>query len=430
LRVTDWYGVLEGFYGAPFADGDRVELIRWLGAEGGRDYVYGPKGDPLLRDRWRDPFPDLTWYADLAAQATAAGVRLSVVLSPGLDWRGDEDILPLVAKLRSLHEAGLTSLGVAFDDVPRGGEDLGAAHGRAVAAAVVALPGVRVSTCPVDYAVSTPTSYLRGFVAALPEGVEIFWTGPAIVSPIITADDVTSLSAALGRTLVLADNVPVNDGAMAGLLHLGPYPVRDPRLPELTGGLLLNLMPLPLASRIGTAAGLRWWRDPYGDREKQWRTAVEEVPGLLPLARACRSWLTDPGPDAELEQWARAALDGDDRRLEDWLAAGCRHDLAPEWQAELAPWLEAWELLAFGLAFVLGAARADDPVEAAFGVAEARRRMRGLEQQLFGTRDAVYPVTRQDGDRVLPDASGVVSGRWLPEEICDRVLARCYGGPL
>jgi hypothetical protein len=428
--MTSWYGVLEGFYGAPFADDDRVELIQWLGARGGRDYVYASKGDPLLRDRWRDPFPDLAWFTRLHQQASTAGVRLSVVISPGLDWRGDQDIPVLVDKLRSLAGTGIDALGVAFDDVPRGGSDLGAAHGRAVAAAVAALPGVRVSTCPVDYAVSSPTSYLKGFVEALPPAVELFWTGPAIVSPTITAEDVISLSTALGRTLVLADNVPVNDGAMAGVLHLGPYPSRDPRLPEVTGGLLLNLMSLPRASRIGVAAGLRWWADPTGDREQQWREVVAEVPGLEPLARACRSWLTDPDADVEIMQWATAALEGGDTRLQEWLSAGCRDGLAAEWQAELAPWLEAWELLASGISYLLGAARGDDPVEAAFGVGEARRRVRSLEQQLFGIRDAVYPVTRQEGDRILPDPTGVVEGHNLPGRLCDEVLARCYGGAI
>jgi hyaluronoglucosaminidase len=425
--VTTWYGVLEGFYGSPFSEAERVDLIRWLGAHGGRDYAYAPKGDPLLRDRWREPFPDLGWFTVLDQTAREAGVRLSVVISPGLDWRGDEDHEPLVAKLRSLADAGIQALGIAFDDVPRGGADLGASHGRAVAAAVAALPDVPITACPVDYAVSSTTSYLKGFVDELPAGIPVFWTGPAIVSPTITAADVTSLSEALGRTLVLADNVPVNDGAMSGVLHLGPYPERDPRLPELTGGLLLNLMPgYPLASRIGLAAALRWWADPHGDREQQWRDVVAEVPGLEPLARACRSWLTTPQADPEIEQWARAALDGDDTRLEEWLARGCRDGLPDDWAAELAPWLDAWELMALGLTFVVQQARTHDPVEIAFGVAEARRRMTSIEPQLFGIRDALYPVTRQDGDRVLPAPEGVVTGQDLAGRMCAEVLARCF----
>ena len=425
--VTSWCGALEGFYGAPFAPADRLSFVRWLADEGGRDYVYAPKGDPLLRDRWREPFPDVSWFSTLAAHVPT--VRLSVVLSPGLDWAGEDDIPTLVAKLTTLADVGIDSLGIAFDDVPRGGEDLGRSHGRAVAAAVAALPGVRISACPVDYAVRTATSYLRGFSAELPTEVDLFWTGPAIVSPTITAADVTKLSAELGgRRLVLADNVPVNDGAMSGVLHLGPYPVRDPQIPELTGGLLLNLMPMPLASRVGVAAGLHWWADPHGDREAQWRDVVEEIPGLLPLARSCRSWLTDPGPDVELRSWAIAALGGEDRRLEDWFARGCREDLPEDWQVELEPWLATWELMAFGLGFVLDAVRKGDPVEAAFGIAEARRRMRAQEQQLFGIRDAVYPVTEQEGDSIRPDRSGVVEGHWLIDEVCGRLLEQSYGG--
>lgn len=428
MGVTGWYGVLEGFYGAPFAAADRQGLVRWLGAEGGRDYVYAPKGDPLLRDSWRTPFTDLSMLTELLQTCQAATVRLSVVMSPGLDWTGDNDIPALVAKLQSLAAIGIDSLGVAFDDVPRGGEELGRSHGRAVAAVAEALPGTRIATCPVDYAARTATSYLRGFTAELPEGLELFWTGPAIVSPTITAGDVTTLREALGgRPLVLADNIPVNDGAMAGVLHLGPFPARDPLLPKLTGGLLLNLMPMPLASRIGVAAGLRWWQDPKGDREQQWREVVDATPGLWPLARSCRSWLTDPGPDAELRDWALQAVAGD-RRFEDWLAAGCRTDLATDWQAELEPWLAAWELLAFGFSFVLDVARKGDRVEMAFGVGEARRRMRAVEQQLFGIRDAIYPVTRQEGDQVLPDPAGIVAGHALADEVCDLLLDRSYGG--
>jgi hyaluronoglucosaminidase len=429
LEVTNWSGALEGFYGAPFAPGDRLSFLTWLGDQGGLDYVYAPKGDPLLRDRWREPFPDLAFFTDLLAHASGAGVRLSVVMSPGLDWAGDDDIPALLAKLGALHDAGVDSLGVAFDDVPRGGEQLGRSHGRAVAAAVHALPGVRIAACPVDYAVRTATPYLRGFSSELPPHVDLFWTGPSIVSPTITAQDVATLSDELGgRRLVLADNVPVNDGPMSGVLHLGPYPVRDPQIPYITGGLLLNLMPMALASRIGVAAGLRWWSDPKGDREQQWRDIVADVPGLLPLARACRSWLTDPGPDTELWAWALAAADGDDRRFEDWLAAGCRDGLAEEWQLELAPWLATWELTAFGLSYALDVIRKGDLVEAAFGVAEARRRMRAPEQQLFGIRDAVYPVTVQDGDVVRPDRAGIVEGHWLVDEVCGRLLDRSYGG--
>jgi hypothetical protein len=54
--------------------------------------------------------------------------------------------------------------------------------------------------------------------------------------------------------------------------------------------------------------------------------------------------------------------------------------------------------------------------------------MRACEQQLFGIRDAVYPVTVQEGDSVLPDRAGIVQGQWLVDEVCGLLLDRFYGG--
>lgn len=426
-----WHGALEGYYGAPLAPADRLAFVRWLGTEGGTSYVYAPKHDPWQRDRWREPYPTerLDELAELVDVGRAAGVDVGFVLSPGLDWgAGDEPAL--VAKLAAFHGLGARLLGVAFDDVPAGGADLGRAHGDAVAAAVRALPDdVQWAACPTDYATDRVTAYLGAFAAALPPHVDVMWTGRAIVSPTVTAPETHRLGEQLGRRLVLADNVPVNDGPMAGVLHLGPYPLRDPGIVAATGGVLLNLMPLGRASRIGVACGLRWWADPSSDREATWDAVVSGVPGLRPLARAARSWLTSPGPDAELVEWAVAAYDGDTRLL-DFLAAGCRAGLPDDWASELAPWLVAWEWEAFAMAFVLHGLRAprSGHAELAFAVAEVQRRLRLQEQQLFGIRHALYPVTRREDDLQVPDRAGLVTGDNLTDRICRHALDLTLGG--
>jgi hypothetical protein len=423
--TTTWHGVLEGFYGQPYEDAARLDLVRWVGSVGGRDYVYAPKDDPYHRAQWREPYPQdrLDHFRDLLAAGAAAGVRIGFVMAPGLDWRaGDEGAL--VQKLQAFYDLGARQLGVAFDDVPPGGADLGATHGRAVAAAVAALPDdVTWAACPVDYGTDRVTAYLTAFAAALPPDVDVFWTGPAILSPEVPTELATRLAGELGRRVVFADNFPVSDGPMSGVLHLGPYPSRDPALPAAVGGLLLNLGPAPVASRLPAASGLRWWADPSQDRLALWDAELAAVPGLTPLARACRSWISDPGPEPELLEWALAALDGD-RRLEEHLAAGCRDGLPAEWVADLEPWLEAWEWHALAIPIALAAYRDDTGPGAAFTIAEVWRRGLAMERQLFGIRYAFYPLTVRVGDAERADPRGMVRGETLLDTLCREALSR------
>jgi len=426
--MTTWFGVLEGFYGEPYADAARLDLVRWLGTVGGRDYVYAPKDDAYQRAQWRTPYPPdrLAHFAELLVAGREAGVRVGFVLSPGLDWRaGDE--AALLAKLQTFYDLGARCLGIAFDDVPPGGADLGAVHGAAVAAAAAGLPGdVTWSTCPVDYGTDHVTAYLEGFAEALPPGVDLFWTGPSILSAQVPTQLAAELSTALGRRLVLADNFPVSDGPMSGVLHLGPYPEREPSLPAALGGLLLNLGPLPVASRLPAAAALRWWADPTQDRVALWEGELAAVPGLAPLARACRSWLTEPGPDPELLGWTLAALDGD-RRLEEFFAAGCRDGLAADWAADLEPWLAAWEWHAMAVPIALQALRGADGPGGAFTVAEVWRRGLAMERQLFGIRWAFYPLTSRVGDAERADPQGLVRGETMLDTLCREALVRLMG---
>lgn len=436
MSDAGWLGALEGFYGEPYSDAVRLDLVRFLGTIGATDFGYAPKGDPFQRDRWREPYPEerLAHFRELLALGAEVGVRVGFVISPGLDWAtqttAEQDTASLIAKLQAFYDLGVRGLGIAFDDVPPGGADLGASHAAAVAAAVAALPAdVIWSTCPVDYSASVATEYLTAFVAGLPEQVVFMWTGPGIVAPTIEDADVERLTSALGlapERVVLADNFPVNDGPMAGVLHLGPYPARSANLPATTGGLLLNLMPgYPLASRIGLQAAVEWWRAPQRDRVEIWREVIATVPGIEPLARSCWSWLLDPGPDPTLQAMGLEELGA-------WLAKGCREGLAPEWVAELEPWLQAWEWEAFAMAFAGYAAMGAmaDPgrrVEVAFGVGEAKRLLRAQTHQVFGIRYAVYPVTTIVEGQVVAHRSGIVEGKNLTDTICDQALVIAYG---
>src|SRR5919106_6485110 len=134
--MTRWLGVVEGFYGPPLSHEDRLDLLAWVSRWGFTCYGYAPKDEPLHRQRWRETYgdDDRARFAELLGRGKELGVDVALVLSPGLDWR-DGDEAPLIAKLASFRELGAEVLGIAWDDVPPGGAQMGAAHGGAVAAA-------------------------------------------------------------------------------------------------------------------------------------------------------------------------------------------------------------------------------------------------------------------------------------------------------
>lgn len=417
-----WAAVIEGFYGPAYTHAQRLALLRWLPTVGFTDYAYGPKDDAFHRESWRETYPEreLGQLAETAEVAREVGVTLTLAVSPGLDWQGEADHDALVAKLRQLYDLGVRSLGVYWDDVQPGGASLGLAHGEGVAAAVAGLPeDVRWMTCGTDYATAEVTPYLAAFAAALPAGIPIAWTGPDITSPSVPAQLAQELTEALGHPLLLCDNWPVNDLGCASQLHLGPAPYREPALRGAVAGIGFNAMGLPLASRTALELGLRHWNDPEEDRETAWAEVVGGVPGLGPIARACRSWVDQPGPDAELVSWL-----GDDRLLE-FLDAGCRVGLDPLVQAELEPWLASWEAEARVMTWVLRTLRGEAP-EGELNLGVDWLALHRREAQVFGTRLALYGLSFRLDHRLLPHPAGAIRG----ENLTDLLIRQSLEGLL
>jgi hypothetical protein len=134
-----------------------------------------------------------------------------------------------------------------------------------------------------------------------------------------------------------------------------------------------------------------------------------------------RSWVGEPGPDPELVAWAEAAPD--DKRLRAYLERGCRDGLDAALRAELEPWLEAWDVEAnamFMCLDILERGYRSAPRGMAGGVlwTNARRQ----ERQVFGIRNAVYPVMQQRGKETTMDAAGVVVGDNLTDRLARRAL--------
>ncbi|MFN8196670.1 MAG: beta-N-acetylglucosaminidase domain-containing protein, partial [Nocardioidaceae bacterium] len=82
--VFEVRGVIEGFYGRPWTQAQRLEMVDFLGVRGMNTFVYGPKDDPSLRRDWHLPFTDadVARLGELRERCTEAGLRLLVCVSP------------------------------------------------------------------------------------------------------------------------------------------------------------------------------------------------------------------------------------------------------------------------------------------------------------------------------------------------------------
>jgi len=370
--------VIEGFYGPPYTHADRLWLIERLGAWGMNRYVYAPKDDPLHRAQWRTPYEPavLHEFAELVDRGRAVGVEVGFAVSPGLtiEYASPADVRALQAKFRGFHALGARFFCLALDDVPttllHSGDQahfgsLGAAH-VALAHAVADAVGDEsmLWVVPTDYVGVTATDYLDILGRDLAASIEVGWTGRTVVSPTITVAEAACRAATLRRRVLVWDNVPVADGPMRPMLHLGPYVGRARGLAEHVSGVLLNPMAQARASAVALYTAADYLRDPQGyDPQAAWRAALAELGSGAPAAFAVFagahrfSPLLPDDRDPELESAVaalRAALSSridttavlaDLRRLLEARVAAAetlRADLADRRLAdEIEPWLAA-----------------------------------------------------------------------------------------
>src|SRR5690606_16672534 len=112
-------GLIEGFYGKPWGFDTRANMLPYLSALQYSFYLYAPKADPFLRERWREPVPGalLAKLKSFGQQCKNEGIAWGVGLSPfelHLDFgRKQQD--DLLAKLEQLHELDCDWLAILFD---------------------------------------------------------------------------------------------------------------------------------------------------------------------------------------------------------------------------------------------------------------------------------------------------------------------------
>lgn len=254
-------GIIEGFYGKPWTDDERLTAFEWMQRCNLNTYVYAPKDDPKHRIAWRELYTtsDQTRLRVLISQCKRRKIRFCYAISPGLDitFSLDLDRRALKKKLSQVRSLGCDAFALLFDDIP-------ASLSRADRKRFPTQASAQVSTandiyswlrqenantimffCPTVYcgAMARPSvsksGYLRELGENLDERIKVFWTGPDIISERIPIGSIRELATVLRRRPVLWDNLYANDYDMRRL-HLGPYAGRPPELKYELGGAFLN----------------------------------------------------------------------------------------------------------------------------------------------------------------------------------------------
>ncbi|WP_406204335.1 beta-N-acetylglucosaminidase domain-containing protein [Kitasatospora sp. NBC_01560] len=308
ITLRDWpsgapvRGTAEAFYGTPWSAQQRLDQMDFLGRSKQNFYLYAPGDDAYRLSRWRDGYPQARAeeLKALAARARENHVTLGYAIDPGqsLCYSSGKDADALVAKLDGLRKLGFGAFQLQFLDVSydewhcsedRSKYGTGPAAAAKAQAELIAKvqdrliaknPGLApLSVVPTEYHQQGSTPYRKALAAALPEGVQVAWSGVGVIPEKITGAQTAETAALYGRPLVTMDNYPVND-ANPDRLFLGAYTGRDAQVATRSAVMLTGAMEQPVASRIAlaTAGDFAWNPDGYTP-EDSWQAALRSLAG-------------------------------------------------------------------------------------------------------------------------------------------------------
>jgi hypothetical protein len=235
--MTVQLGIIEGYYGKPWDWGVRAETVVFLKPHGYGFYIYAPKTDAYLRERWDEDHPadQKAALAKFSAHCRAWDVRFGVGLSPFEIYRAfdSEARGKLARKLATLDEIGIDGLALLFDDMRGDLPHLAQTQSEIAHFAAAHSKATRVIICPSYYTDDPvldrffgkrPANYLEDLGRLLDPKIEVFWTGEEVCSRQIDPAHLVRVTAQLRRKPFLWDNYPVNDGArMSQFLHLRAF---------------------------------------------------------------------------------------------------------------------------------------------------------------------------------------------------------------
>jgi len=326
-------GVIEGFYGQPWSQAERFTLFDWMADWGLNTYLYAPKDDMKHRAIWRELYSpaEAEQLKAIIQACRQRNLRFNYALSPGLDIRysNEAETNLLKARFEQMLGLGCEDFALLFDDIPdrMHSEDLKQWNSFASAQCHVTnalltwtrerSPDVRFLFCPTPYCGRMAERKLggEGYLATIgselaPE-IEVFWTGPEIISEEITVAHIQELQTLLRRKPLIWDNLHANDYD-GRRFYCGPYAGRSPELRSEVSGLLvnpnnefqLNYVPLRTLAEFARCDGTWNPRQAYLSAMRDWLPRFETIGQSISfddliLLGDCYYLPFENGPEAE-----------------------------------------------------------------------------------------------------------------------------------
>src|SRR5258708_3884717 len=114
-------GVIEGFYGQPWSQAERIELFDWIAGLGMKTYLYAPKDDLKHRAIWREAYSasEAKTLGEIIQACKKRNIRFIYALSPGLDVRysSDMELDRLQKRFEQMLALKCENFALLFDDI-------------------------------------------------------------------------------------------------------------------------------------------------------------------------------------------------------------------------------------------------------------------------------------------------------------------------
>ena len=285
-------GFIEGYYGNPWSNADRAELMRYGGDLKLNQYFFAPKDDPYHNKKWRELYPEekLAEIRELARVGNQSKTRYVWTIHPfmnnrirfGNEAHYQEDLATIKAKFTQLMKVGVREFGILADDAPSpvGGYNSYNRLMQDMTKWLTEMQGTysglrkEMIFVPGQYWGNGREDELKSLNENLPSSASMTLTGGKIwgeVSESFLSTLKNNLSAG-GKTyrpVSLWINWPVTDNSKQHLILGGGEKFLHPNVdPSLLSGIMLNPMQQSEPSKIALFSGAQYsW--------KQWKSEEE-----------------------------------------------------------------------------------------------------------------------------------------------------------